>query len=125
MILGALFRSLAPPLAPWKGCSRSAKCRKLLSCLERRRPDSNRGSRICSPLPYHLATAPFITRAGARAGNRTRTGDLNLGKVALYQLSYARNDSQNLSAPGGTVNPGGLFLRVDSGGTARYPHRRT
>ena len=26
----------------------------------------------------------------ARAGNRARTGDLNLGKVALYQLSYAR-----------------------------------
>ena len=25
-----------------------------------------------------------------RAGNRIRTGDLNLGKVALYQLSYAR-----------------------------------
>ena len=25
-----------------------------------------------------------------RAGNRARTGDLNLGKVALYQLSYAR-----------------------------------
>jgi hypothetical protein len=31
------------------------------------------------PPPAHL-----------RAGNRTRTGDLNLGKVALYQLSYAR-----------------------------------
>jgi hypothetical protein len=26
----------------------------------------------------------------SRAGNRARTGDLNLGKVALYQLSYAR-----------------------------------
>ncbi len=25
------------------------------------------------------------------AGNRVRTGDLNLGKVALYQLSYSRN----------------------------------
>ena len=25
-----------------------------------------------------------------KAGNRVRTGDLNLGKVALYQLSYAR-----------------------------------
>ena len=25
-----------------------------------------------------------------RAGNQIRTGDLNLGKVALYQLSYAR-----------------------------------
>ncbi len=24
------------------------------------------------------------------AGNRIRTGDLNLGKVALYQLSYSR-----------------------------------
>ena len=27
-------------------------------------------------------------RNGAR--NRVRTGDLNLGKVALYQLSYSR-----------------------------------
>lgn len=25
-----------------------------------------------------------------KAGDRTRTGDLNLGKVALYQLSYTR-----------------------------------
>jgi hypothetical protein len=31
---------------------------------------------------------------GAQAGNRTRTGDLNLGKVALYQLSYARTHLQ-------------------------------
>ena len=28
------------------------------------------------------------------AGNRVRTGDLNLGKVALYQLSYSRNEAQ-------------------------------
>ena len=27
--------------------------------------------------------------AVVQAGNRIRTGDLNLGKVALYQLSYA------------------------------------
>ena len=27
--------------------------------------------------------------AAVQAGNRIRTGDLNLGKVALYQLSYA------------------------------------
>ena len=26
----------------------------------------------------------------SRAGNRTRTGDPNLGKVVLYQLSYSR-----------------------------------
>ena len=30
-----------------------------------------------------------MSRVGA--GNRVRTGDLNLGKVALYQLSYSRN----------------------------------
>jgi hypothetical protein len=36
-----------------------------------------------------LATAePSITHIGA--GNQVRTGDLNLGKVALYQLSYSR-----------------------------------
>ena len=34
--------------------------------------------------------AEFIKRVGA--GNQVRTGDLNLGKVALYQLSYSRTD---------------------------------
>ena len=34
-----------------------------------------------------LLPPPFATRAG----NRTRTGDPNLGKVVLYQLSYSRN----------------------------------
>ena len=28
------------------------------------------------------------------AGNRVRTGDLNLGKVALYQLSYSRGNAK-------------------------------
>ena len=28
------------------------------------------------------------------AGNRVRTGDLNLGKVALYQLSYSREGGE-------------------------------
>jgi hypothetical protein len=31
---------------------------------------------------------PFFVCSGA--GNETRTRDLNLGKVALYQLSYSR-----------------------------------
>ena len=29
------------------------------------------------------------------AGNRTRTGDLHLGKVAFYQLNYARKRLNN------------------------------
>ena len=36
-----------------------------------------------------LSYGPFPAPS-LRAGNRARTGDLNLGKVALYQLSYAR-----------------------------------
>lgn len=43
------------------------------------------------------------------AGNRVRTGDLNLGKVALYQLSYSRNCYSQTTAkkwrPVGESNP--------------------
>ena len=42
-------------------------------------------SRICSPLPYHLAMAPAILKIGAADEARTRY--LHLGKVALYQMS--------------------------------------
>ncbi len=31
------------------------------------------------------------------AGEESRTLDLNLGKVALYQLSYSRNNKQDYS----------------------------
>jgi hypothetical protein len=31
-----------------------------------------------------------------RAGNGTRTRDINLGKVALYQLSYSRTPEKNI-----------------------------
>ncbi len=41
-----------------------------------------------------------------RAGNRARTGDLNLGKVALYQLSYARETNpSSTDAPTGNRTP--------------------
>jgi hypothetical protein len=48
---------------------------------------------------YTSRNQPF--RVQTRAGNRARTGDLNLGKVALYQLSYARESS----APTGSRTP--------------------
>jgi hypothetical protein len=41
----------------------------------------------------HLGTAPKKENPLSwilRAGNGTRTRDINLGKVALYQLSYSR-----------------------------------
>ena len=37
------------------------------------------------------AASLFLRNSGA--GKESRTPDLNLGKVALYQLSYSRVDS--------------------------------
>ncbi len=76
---------------------------------ERRRPELNRGTRFCRPLPNHSATSPCggpsdlvftstkFDRSGAEDGIRTR--DLNLGKVALYQLSYFRLWADMLAHP--------------------------
>ncbi len=50
------------------------------------------------------AFAALIVFVGA--GNRTRTGDINLGKVALYQLSYSRVRLRNVSAAGYCVKRG-------------------
>ena len=38
---------------------------------------------------------PFILNSGA--GDESRTRDLNLGKVALYQLSYSRTEKINFN----------------------------
>src|ERR1700694_5552285 len=76
----------------------------------RRGSESNRRTRLCRPLHDHSATPPggiaqrddkparrykLRGRASALprdsgAGKESRTPDLNLGKVALYQLSYSR-----------------------------------
>ena len=53
------------------------------------RRDLNPCRRICSPLPRLSATPPRRLRP-LRADDEARTRDLNLGKVALYQLSYVR-----------------------------------
>ena len=36
---------------------------------------------------------PLYFKGLLGAGNQVRTGDLNLGKVALYQLSYSREET--------------------------------
>ena len=51
-----------------------------------RHPDLNRGMEV-----LQTSALPLGYAAGAcRAGDRIRTGDPNLGKVVLYQLSYTR-----------------------------------
>jgi hypothetical protein len=76
----------------------------------RREPESNRPTRICNPVHNRFAIAPQAERwmppqaqhdqlkgeadasPKSGAGDEARTRDLNLGKVALYQLSYSRMD---------------------------------
>jgi hypothetical protein len=45
---------------------------------------------VRGPLARHCST--IISR---RAGDRTRTGDVQLGKLAFYQLNYARREARN------------------------------
>jgi hypothetical protein len=56
---------------------------------------------------------PFGPWSGA--GNRSRTGDLNLGKVALYQLSYSREERANNAKHGHAVKRPTLKI-VHAGG---------
>jgi hypothetical protein len=41
------------------------------------------------PDPGYAASAAFAT-VWMKAGDRVRTGDIQLGKLTLYQLSYTR-----------------------------------
>ena len=52
-------------------------------------------------LPPSLRGTYHLREVGA--GNRVRTGDLNLGKVALYQLSYSRIPETRYSIACGTI----------------------
>ncbi len=82
--------------------------------------ESNRRTRSCSPLHNHSATEPG-RRIGA--GNRVRTGDLNLGKVALYQLSYSRTST--FKHRRGRRNRRGCAPRHNSGKVALYQREQS
>jgi hypothetical protein len=57
-------------------------------------------SRVAEPIIVDLDVfderdAVFVCRH-SRAGDRTRTGDVQLGKLAFYQLNYARSATTKL-----------------------------
>ena len=59
---------------------------------------------------HHLDSLAFGGDVGSveveeQAGDRSRTGDLQLGKLTLYQLSYARKSSTVPNGAGGTRTP--------------------
>ena len=87
---------------PWQGCALPTELLPRNSW--RREPESNRPTRICNPVHNRFAIAPRLPFDRYRknkkpqmalckkpgAAEESRTLDLNLGKVALYQLSYCR-----------------------------------
>jgi len=90
-------------------CPASELTRHYRPDIWRRDPESNRTNRICNPGHNRFATAPTcqfpdLEEKGKHAlpflefgaGKESRTLDLNLGKVALYQLSYSRVSSLKL-----------------------------
>src|SRR5574337_1584836 len=133
-----------------KKTRREAGFLRLLQPVAQWRPrsESNRRTRICSPLHDHSATWPllgaarpcwsqlvclkqnpgrprFVVKSGA--GNETRTRDPDLGKVVLYQLSYSRIGASNDSRTGAAVNS---LIRATAGhadpsGSARGHHPKT
>src|SRR5205814_10669714 len=91
-----------------KPCHAGGSCMPL-RFIGRRGSESNRRTRLCRPLHDHSATPPggiahrkktarrhklrgraLALPRDSGAGKESRTPDLNLGKVALYQLSYSR-----------------------------------
>ena len=105
------------------------------SCRRRRRPELNRGDGFCRPAPNHSATSPVLQpqdrghrragrkdrhRAGLGAEDGARTRDLNLGKVALYQLSYFREGTAMIADPPAATNVAGAAIN----GPSIRTHRR-
>jgi hypothetical protein len=59
--------------------------------------------RVGQPAPKDVGPSSGGRQAGSQenigAGNEARTRDLNLGKVALYQLSYSRAGKGGILSP--------------------------
>ena len=80
----------------------------------RQETESNRRLRLCRPLHNHFAILPSGCKTEKTqnrtclktngAGEESRTLDLNLGKVALYQLSYSRVREVHSSTSKDSVN---------------------
>src|SRR5256714_11414550 len=59
---------------------------------------------LVRPSPSDETSRPSLPslRFFTRAGDRTRTGDVQLGKLAFYQLNYARSSNAACAASGRT-----------------------
>ena len=53
------------------------------------------------PAEFGRPCVQLLESAINRAGDRTRTGDVQLGKLAFYQLNYARGERENYASARG------------------------
>ena len=79
------FRSTEKNRKKGKRINKKATQREALCCLE----PTSRFELPTSSLPRKRST-PELRRREKRAGDRVRTGDIQLGRLTLYQLSYSR-----------------------------------
>ena len=97
--------------------SRGELCHSVLvrPCARPRHTSAPIGAEMQNGRQGDCACRPFHHWAGA--GNRVRTGDIQLGKLTLYQLSYARGATYvyvadpHRSAEASLVNTGDPFSR--------------
>jgi hypothetical protein len=95
--LGAAQTSAAPRMIIWRRGRESNPSKRLCRPLHNLfatspedwyLPRKIRGKTIRAALPLLVGSQASLLNSGA--GEESRTLDLNLGKVALYQLSYSR-----------------------------------
>src|SRR6267154_890684 len=124
-ILSPSCLPVSPPGLGWRDCVRKNPEAGALWSGWRRGSESNRRPRLCRPLHDHSATPPYAenqeqgrtSKTGCSfedsgAGEESRTPDLNLGKVTLYQLSYSRGQGGILRAAPPAVKPPAISLRT-------------
>jgi len=103
--------------------------RCITALLTRRRLDSGtaarRGIRLgpkgMTPSENTQGKPLGLPCAVSGAGNEARTRDLNLGKVALYQLSYSRRGPPQKAPPSGSAAGEALQYSQVSAGLASRP----
>src|SRR6267143_863078 len=124
-ILSPLCLPVSPPGPGWRDCVRKKPEAGALWSGWRRGSESNRRLRLCRPLHDHSATPPYAGNQeqgrtsstgcsfeDSGAGEESRTPDLNLGKVTLYQLSYSRGQGGILRGAPPAVKPSAVSLRT-------------
>ncbi len=115
---------------PWQGCALPTELLPHQAQLQPKRPGGARRNRTAVNGFAIRCITTLLSRRSPRlfkrfgAGDESRTRDLNLGKVALYQLSYSRSALRRMRIvherrPMSSAPPAGLFAMAALGNSGR------